>query len=163
VAFAGFSALVSAFDGRRANDDPRLRHYRVRVIVEYSVCVTIFSFVPYLLNAALGAEELAWRLSSLFLALAWSTIGLAATRRARIILGRSALRVAPTFSGISTMIGWSGATLLVFNALGMSIRSPGVSYIIGLSIPLLQSAMYFLRVVAAGDPFRGNERDTEGE
>jgi hypothetical protein len=58
VAFAGFSALVSVFDRRVENDDPRIRHYRVRVMVEYSVCVVVFSFVPYLINATLGSEEL---------------------------------------------------------------------------------------------------------
>ena len=33
-------------------------------MVEYSLCVVVFSFVPYLLNATLGSEELAWRISS---------------------------------------------------------------------------------------------------
>jgi len=50
VAFAGFSAVVATFDRRAADDDPRIRHYRVRVMVEYSVCVAVFAFVPYLLN-----------------------------------------------------------------------------------------------------------------
>lgn len=152
VAFAGFSAVVSAFDRRREDDDPRLRHYRVRVMVEYSVCVTVFSFVPYLLNAALESPEVSWRISSFLLATAWSALGLSATRRARLILGRSTLRAAPAFSAISTVIGYSGAALLYFNALGFPIRGAGVSYIIGLSFPLLQSALYFLRVVSAGDP-----------
>ena len=51
VAFAGFSAVVSMFDRRADDGDPRVRHYRIRVMVEYSLCVSIFAFVPYLLNA----------------------------------------------------------------------------------------------------------------
>ena len=59
VAFAGFSAVVSMFDRRSERDDPRVRHYRVRVMVEYSVCVSIFAFVPHLLGAVLGSPDLA--------------------------------------------------------------------------------------------------------
>ena len=74
VAFAGFSAVVSIFDRRAESDDPRVRHYRIRVMVEYSLCVSIFSFVPYLLNALLASEAIAWRASSALLAISWSAI-----------------------------------------------------------------------------------------
>jgi hypothetical protein len=152
VAFAGFSAVVSVFDRRAENDDPRIRHYRVRVMVEYSLCVAIFAFVPYLLNAALGSEELAWRVSSLALAIAWSTVGLSAGRRAGRVFRKSSFSMAPTFSVVSTFLGYTGAAILVLNAIGLSLRAPGTSYIVGLFFPLLQSALYFLRVVSRGDP-----------
>ncbi len=155
VAFAGFSALVSVFDRRVENDDPRIRHYRVRVMVEYSLCVVVFSFVPYLLNATLGSEELGWRISSGALAIVWSVVGLSSGRRARQILGRSALSAAPAFATISTALGYVGATILLLNALGFSLRSSGASYILGLFFPLLQSALYFLRIVVHGDPLGG--------
>jgi len=155
VAFAGFSAVVSVFDRRAEHDDPRIRHYRVRVMVEYSVCVVIFSFVPYLLNATLGSEELAWRISSLALTIAWSLVGLSASRRARRIHGRSALRAAPVFSALASSLGYAGATILVLNAFGFPIRAYGASYALGLFLPLLQSALYFLRIVVHGDPLGG--------
>jgi hypothetical protein len=154
VAFAGFSAVVSIFDRRAADDDPRIRHYRVRVMVEYSVCVAMFSFVPYLLNALLGSDVVAWRISSALLAITWSVVGLSAARRARQIFGRSALSVAPTFSTISNLLGYSGAAILVLNAMGFPLRSSGASYIVGLFLPLLQSALYFLRMIVRGDPLR---------
>lgn len=152
VAFAGFSALVSIFDRRAESDDPRIRHFRVRVMVEYSLCVVVFSFVPYLLEATLGSEEIAWRVSSATLAIVWSVVGISSSRRARRILGRSSLAVAPAFSAIATALGYVGATILVLNALGISLRSSGASYILGLFFPLLQSALYFLRIVIHGDP-----------
>lgn len=152
VGFAGFSAVVSIFDRRAENDDPRIRHGRVRVIVEYSLCVVVFSFIPYLLNATLGAEELAWRVSSGALAIVWSVIGISSGRRARRILGRSALSAAPAFSAITTALGYVGAAILALNAAGFSLGSNGASYILGLFFPLLQSALYFLRVVVRGDP-----------
>lgn len=152
VAFAGFSAVVSIFDRRIQDDDPRVRHYRVRVMVEYSLCVSIFAFVPYLVDAVLGREELAWRLSSALLAAAWSTVGLSASRRARRIFERSTFSVAPAFSAIATALGYTGAAILILNALGLSLGSPGAAYIVGLFFPLLQSALYFLRIVVHGDP-----------
>lgn len=152
VAFAGFAAVVSAFDRRAAQDDARIRHYRIRVMVEYSLCVSIFAFVPYLLNATLGSEDLAWRGASALLAISWSTIGLSAQSRARRIFGRSALSIAPAFSAISNILGYAGAAILILNTLGFPIRSPGASYIVGLFLPLLQSALYFLRMIAHGDP-----------
>lgn len=154
VAFAGFSAVVSVFDRRAREDDPRLRHYRIRVMVEYSLCVTVFAFVPYLLHATLGAEDAAWRIASLLLVIFWSIVGLAASRRARAILGRSAHTVAPAFSAVATALGYGGALILVLNVVGISIGSPGASYILGLFFPLVQSALYFLRTVAHGDPLR---------
>jgi len=152
VAFAGFSAVVSVFDRRAGDDDPRIRHYRVRVMVEYSVCVAVFAFVPYLLNTVFASEPAAWRVSSALLAVAWSAVGLSAARRARRIFGGSAFAVAPAFSAVATFLGYAGAGILVLNAAGVSIRSAGASYIVGLFFPLLQSALYFLRIVVHGDP-----------
>ena len=154
VSFAGFSAVVSVFDRRSLEDDPRIRHYRVRVMVEYSVCVAMFAFVPYLLHALLESEAFAWRVSSALLAISWSAVGLSASRRARKIFGKSAFAVAPTFSAIATVLGYSGAAILVLNTVGLSLRSPGVSYIVGLFFPLVQSALYFLRIVVHGDPLK---------
>lgn len=154
VAFAGFSAVVSIFDRRAADDDPRIRHYRIRVMVEYSLCVAIFSFVPYLLNATLGSEVLAWRISSVLLMIAWSAVGLSAGRRPRQIFGKSAFSIAPAFSTVATVLGYTGAAILLLNAIGISLRSPGASYIVGLFFPLLQSALYFLRIVVHGDPLK---------
>ena len=152
VAFAGFSAVVNIFDRRPEADDPRIRHFRVRVMVEYSVCVAVFSFVPYLLNAVFESEEAAWRVSSALLGISWSAVGLMASRRARLIFGRSALSVAPAFSAIANVLGYSGAAILFLNAFGLPLRSPGVAYLVGLFFPLLQSALYFLRVVVHADP-----------
>lgn len=154
VAFAGFSAVVSIFDRRGSHDDPKVRHFRVRVMVEYSLCVAVFAFVPYLLNAVLASDELAWRISSALLAAVWSVVGLTASRRARAIFGRSALTVAPFFSGAATALGYGGAAILLLNAVGVSLRTPGASYIVGLFFPLLQSALYFSRIVAHGDPLK---------
>ena len=47
------------------------------------------------------------------------------------------------------------AEVAVCNAAGLSLRSPGVSYIVGLFFPLLQTALYFLRIAAHGDPLKG--------
>jgi hypothetical protein len=154
VAFAGFSAIVSIFDRRSSRDDPRIRHFRVRVMVEYSLCVAIFAFVPYLLNAILASHELSWRISSALLVAVWSVVGLSASRRAREIFGKSALTVAPAFSALATALGYGGAAILLLNVIGISLRTPGASYIVGLFFPLLQSALYFLRIVAHGDPLK---------
>ena len=154
VAFAGFSAVVSAFDRRTEDDDPRMRHYRVRVMVEYSVCVTLFAFVPALIDAAIHDADWAWRIASLGLGIVWTVIGLQAKRRAREILARSPFEAARYFTWLTTIIGYAGGTILFFNVIGYPISSPGDTYLIALFLPLLQSALYFLRVVVHGDPHR---------
>jgi hypothetical protein len=121
-------------------------------MVEYSLCVAIFAFVPYLIDATVGSEVVAWRISSFALAAAWSAVGLSAGARARKIFGKSAFSVAPGFSAITNVLGYTGAGILLLNAFGLPIRSAGASYIVGLFLPLLQSALYFLRMVAHGDP-----------
>ena len=137
VAFAGFSAVVSMFDRRVDDDDPRVRHYRIRVMVEYSLCVAIFAFVPYLLNEIFVCEEVAWRVSSALLAISWSAVGLQSGRRARQILGKSALSAAPAFASIATILGYSGAAILLLNVRGDPIRSAGATYSNGLFFRLL--------------------------
>ena len=64
--------------------------------------------------------------------------------------------MAPAFAAASVAIGYVGAVILVLNVFGQPLRSAGASYAVGLFFPLLQSALYFLRIVVHGDPIRSS-------
>lgn len=152
AAFAGFSAIVSSFVENRRTKNLQVNHYRLKVMIEYSLCVVVFAFVPFLLFVVIESEVGAWRLSSALLALIWTVIAVLSATRARKVLGAWGFSVAPGFS--YSMLGLTvvGVTLLLMNVLGF-VGSPGGFYLIGLFFPLLQSAFYFLHIVTYSEPF----------
>ncbi len=152
AAFAGFSAVVSSFARRRETAVLRINHYRTRVMIEYSLCVVVFSFVPYLLFVVLASQELAWRISSAALALTWTFVAITAGRRVKRILGTSGYVAAPGFSFLMLGLTVVGTTMLTLNAVGFPLGSVDGAYLSGLFFPLLQSAFYFLHIVTNAGP-----------
>ena len=152
AAFAGFSAVVSSFTRGRDTHVLRIDHYRIRVMIEYSLCVVVFAFVPYLLLVLLSSSEAAWRASSVLLAVAWVVVALSAGKRVKAILGKSGHAAAPGFSYLMTGLTVFGTLLLGLNALGLRVGSIGGTYIVGLFFPLVQSALYFLHIVTHSGP-----------
>jgi hypothetical protein len=122
-------------------------------MVEYSLCVVVFAFVPYLVFVLTGLEDGAWRLSSALLGLVWLAIATLSATRAKAVLGVWGFTLAPGFS--YSMLGLTvlGTMVLGLNSLGIHVGSVGGSYIIGLFFPLLQSAFYFLHIVTYSEPF----------
>ena len=111
-----------------------------------------FAFVPYLLFVLTGLEDAAWRVSSAVLIVVWCFIATLSATRARTVLGVWGFSVAPGFSYTMLALTILGATLLGLNTLGVSVGSPGASYLVGLFFPLLQSALYFLHIVTYSEP-----------
>ena len=152
AAFAGFAAIVTSFVQNRRPIDLRVNHYRTRVMIEYSLCVVVFAFVPYLIFVLTGLEEGAWRIASALLILVWCFIAVLSATRARVVLGVWGFSVAPGFSYTMLALTVIGAMLLALNVLGVSPGSPGASYLTGLFFPLLQSGLYFLHIVTYSEP-----------
>ena len=152
AAFAGFSAVVSSFVQRRESGTLRINHYRTRVMIEYGLCVVVFAFTPYLIFVLLRSEELAWRLSSVLLALTWALVAVLAGRRVKRILGTSGYKIAPGFSYLMTGLTVLGTAMLTLNAIGLRVGTVDGSYLIGLFFPLLMSALYFLHIVTHAEP-----------
>jgi hypothetical protein len=98
AAFAGFSAIVSSFAENRRSKNLRINHYRIKVMIEYSLCVVIFAFVPNLLILFFPMESsmegAAWRLSSALLIVVWGIIALLSATRAKAVLGAWGFSVA---------------------------------------------------------------------
>jgi len=153
AAFAGFSAIVSSFAENRRSKNLRINHYRIKVMIEYSLCVVIFAFLPTLLVLFFEMEDAAWRLSSAVLIVVWGIIALLSATRARAVLGVWGFSVAAGFSYSMLVLTLLGITVLGLSVLGIHVRSPAGSYLIGLFFPLLQSAFYFLHIVTYSEPF----------
>ena len=151
AALAGFTGVISVFGRRAERDDPRAIHYRVRGIIEQSLCVVIFSLVPYLFVAVLPSEAAAWRLASALFAASWLSTAIQGLRRGRRLVGRSVLSVAPVFFAFGFLVLVIGAIVLVLNAAGVALGSPSAAYIVGLFCPLLLAVLLFLRIVVSAE------------
>ena len=83
VAFAGFSALVTALGGHSSHDDRLMDSYALRALVENALVVATFSLLPIALQKYSVPDSDVWRISSagFILVLLISSIG--ASRRAR--------------------------------------------------------------------------------
>lgn len=92
----------------------------------------------------------------------WSFIGLSAQHRSRRIFERSTFSVAPAFATASISIGYVGVVIRVLNVFGQPLQSAGASYATGLFLLLLQSALYFIRIVVHGDPIRSERSRLAG-
>lgn len=152
AAFAGFSAIVTSFVENRRSVDLKVNHYRTRVMIEYSLCVVVFAFVPYLIFVLTGLQEASWRLASGLLILVWCLIATLSATRAREVLGVWGFSVAPGFSYTMLVLTIVGTLILGANVVGLGPGSPGAAYLTGLFFPLLQSAFYFLHIVTYSEP-----------
>lgn len=155
AAFAGFSAVVASFVRERETSVLRINHYRTRVMIEYSLCVVIFAFLPYLLYILLQSAEQAWRISSLLLSIVWAVVAVTAGRRVKLILGKTGYVAAPVFSYLVSILTVVGVIILVLNAFGFWLGKVAGVFLLGLFIPLLQSALYFLHMVTHSRPIEG--------
>ncbi|MGI9327381.1 MAG: hypothetical protein ACR2PZ_19340 [Pseudomonadales bacterium] len=152
AAFAGFSAIVTSFVQSRGSTVLRINHYRTRVMIEYSLCVVVFAFVPYLIFVVTESEDASWRVASGLLALVWTLIAVSSGRRARVVLGDSGFSVAPGFSYTMAGLTIVGTLILWANVIGFRVGTAGGFFLLGISFPLLQSALYFLHIVTHSAP-----------
>ena len=85
VAFAGFSALVTALGSRAGVGDSRLDSFGLRALVEISLVAAAFSIFPIIPHKLSLTDEAVWRVSSVLYLLVRATGSYFSIRRFRSI------------------------------------------------------------------------------
>ena len=147
VAFAGFSALVTAFQRQTADRNPHLA-VRLRGMVEVALLVALFSILPLSIRKFPVLDETVWRFCSGLLTVAWSTVFLLTMSRARRA-ERAGFRMgsAPYVYFLYSIAATSAGSLAA-NALGVFTSVSGAVYLSNLGVLLFVSGVWFIRLIA---------------
>jgi len=158
VAFAGFSALVTAIRDRGVETNPHL-WVRLRSMVEVALMVAAFSMGAISIRAFGVADETAWRVCSGLLSVAWAAEFLFVVTRA-LRLHRAGFPFgSKPYRYFLYSIALLSAASLATNALGWWSSSAGAVYFTDLGLLLLIAGIWFIRLVAGivsgGPPSNG--------
>jgi len=145
VAFAGFTALASVLTAGRGRHHPKQSSYLLRGMIETSLLVVLFSFVPLILDGSALAPSSVMRASSGACAALWLVAAAVYTRGLLILQRELSLPMAPWYvipMSVSTIVGNS---LFLLTASGVIVSSAGSAYSAGLLCVLANSAFSFIR------------------
>jgi hypothetical protein len=148
VAFAGFSALVTALGGRASHDDRLMDSYALRTLVENALVVATFSLLPIILQKYSVPDSNVWRISSAGFILVTLMSSLGASRRARPLhhLLTPARKVTRRMAW-PMILGSYVALILV--ATGLSPVADSALYFTALCLTLGIAGLLFRDVVAS--------------
>jgi hypothetical protein len=145
VALAGFAGLVSIVSQRLDGRNVDLGSHRLRLMLLYSLTVTGFSLVPYLLLRAGVAEVSSWRLCSAAFFMVWLAIFAPAFPRATSFAHGAPLTLR-LWAYVGIAVSVVGLTVLALNTLGVFGSRAGVAYMTALLILLFGAARLFFRL-----------------
>jgi hypothetical protein len=150
IVFAGFTGVVGILGFRR--DSPALHGqlYQIAAMIGFSLIAALFSIVPLLLSAMGLSDAAAWRFSSLGLLAAlfgWTMVGRARLSDLRDS-GYQGSQMLPKFMGLLTALLF---LLLFANVAGLLGRHSGGIYLLGVFVPLVYAAFFFLRAFLSAD------------
>jgi hypothetical protein len=150
VAFAGFSAIVTAFGKRTPEQWRPLDRLRFRFMVEFSLFTLCLSLAPLFVLAFGIAEAAVWRSCSALLALgALFYMLLSAHRVRRLTLG--GVPMSRGFVALNFAVGAAIALSSILNALGVFSQSAAV-YLADVGGCFFVCAEMFARLLLSGSP-----------
>jgi len=145
VAFAGFSALVTAIRDRGVATNPHL-WVRLRGMVELSLMVAAFSVGAISIRAYGVADGIAWRICSGLLAVAWAAQFLFVVARAQRLHRAGFPFGSRPYRYFLYAIASVSTASLVTNAIGWW-PSPGAVYFTNLGLLLVVAGVWFIRLL----------------
>jgi hypothetical protein len=143
VAFAGFSGIVGVYRARTETPhDPRAD---LRLLVEYSLFLLAVALLPLLLWHGGLAEEFAWRLASLGVAL--FNIAYYVYRQKQVLTSAADQGIGASMR-LFVVLDWLLIALLIVNSTGVLPWAPVVVYLVNLTYQLCGTGLTFLRFIA---------------
>ena len=143
VAFAGFSGIIGVYRARTdRSHDPRSD---LRLLVEYGLFLLAVALLPLFLWHGGLAEERAWRVASLGIALL--NIAYYALRQKQVLASAAEQRIGFSMR-VYVALDWLLIVLLIVNSTGVLLLAPIVIYLVNLAYQLSGTALTFLRFVA---------------
>ncbi len=136
--FAGFAAVIGAF---RDNEDLGRTRWIIRDVVEISVIVTMFAFVPSLVHG-IAPESSFWRISSGIVAIGGS-IGWALSVRRNLELWSSTPGILIPVAVATIVVVVSSAV----SAFHLAFSLPDMVYLFGLFAMLCMSGYMFVYLI----------------
>lgn len=150
VAFAGFSAIVTAFGKRTPEQWRPLDRLRFRFMIEFSLFTLSLSLVPLFVLAFGIAEAVVWRSCSALLALgALFYMLLSAHRVRRLMVG--GVGVSRGFVALNFAVGSAIALSSLLNACGGFAQTAAV-YLADVGGCFFVCAEMFARLLLSGSP-----------
>jgi hypothetical protein len=143
IALAGFTGIVSVLGRRARGDWTPVELARMRLLLEASLGVVFFAFIPVLLKRAVASPDIVWRTCNVFLAVFQMSVVLHFFRRA-LLKGPSTLL--PAERRVIYPLGAAGLAVTVaqlFAGAGL-VAEASVTYLLGLIWLLLIASLTFV-------------------
>lgn len=151
IGLAGFTGLVSAVQSG-AHKSSREATLKVRQLLETSLGVAFYAFLPILIIPIVAAPDIAWRLSNAILALAHIiTLAISISRANQ--LGGAVVGKSGPLLHLLRIGGFFTIVLNVFAALNI-VPWHSTTYLIGLLYLLLIAAHTFIKLLLTDDSDR---------
>jgi len=144
IVFAGFTGVVGILGFRRDNPALQGQLYQIAAMIGFSLIAALFSIVPLIVSAMGLSDTAAWRFSSLGLLVAllgWTMVGRARLRNLQDS-GYEGPRMLPKLMNLLSALLF---LLLLANVAGLLGRHSGGIYLLGVFVPLVYAAFFFLR------------------
>lgn len=147
VAFAGFASLVSIIGSRRGRDAPQVDAARIRSMLEVSLLVAAFAFVPILMHEAGLSIPASWRASSGIFAISAGLI-IALQARRTYSATRYGYRLTRWWGATALMLWLVTLGVLLATTAGV-VQNASFGYGPGLFAFLVYAGLLFIRLISS--------------
>lgn len=155
IATIGFAGIMSALRPSSADSADAMHWLRLRLMVEASASVMVFSFLPFLLLGLVDSDRI-WALGSGILAITSPMLVGSILVRQRRLFGSGLIRETLLFDTFVVLMAVLVEIASILNCLGLFFEPHFAVYLLGVLFPLSVAVAMFIRAIFAAD---ANDRD----
>ena len=156
IALAGFSGLLAGIR-QRSERESQINVTRLRTIVETSLSVLAFCFIPVFLNGLGVGEVGAFRISAIAFLTGFIPLTVLGFRRFRLAAGTSVIQVSGPLGGVAYLVSAAALVAGVACAVGLPTSAVPTLYLIALTGTLAIGALNFLGFAIGYASFEPND------
>ncbi len=155
IATIGFAGIMSALRSSSSHSNDVMHRLRLRLMVEASAIVMIFSFLPFVLLGLVDRDKI-WSFGSGILAITSPLLVGSIYVRQRRLFGTGLIRETLLFDTFVMIMAVVVETALIVNCFGTAFETHFAIYLLGVLFPLGVAVAMFIRAIFASDAI---ERD----
>ena len=150
IATIGFAGIMSALRTSSPRSTDAMHRLRLRLMVEASAIVMIFSFLPFVLLGLVDSDKI-WSFGSGILAITSPLLVGSIYVRQRRLFGTGLIRETLLFDTFVVIMAVLVETVLIVNCLGAVFEPRFSAYLLGVLFPLGVAVAMFIRAIFAAD------------
>jgi hypothetical protein len=150
IATIGFAGIMSALRTSSSRPTDAMHRLRLRLMVEASAIVMIFSFLPFVLLGLVDSDKI-WSFGSGILAITSPLLVGSIYVRQRRLFGTGLIRETLLFDTFVVIMAVLVETVLIVNCFGAVFEPRFSAYLLGVLFPLGVAVAMFIRAIFAAD------------